>query len=98
MEDRERVIIGLVMDAIADDYKEPIHVCDLVNRWAPGGISASPEEILEALQGLINAGLAKAYRLSTQAPAEEIVGFPDSLDSCYFWLTEAGRQMNLKSN
>jgi len=64
---------------------------------------SNPSVVLQALDELIAAGLAKAYRLSNQI--EEIGGMPppdeigspnESLtDDAYFWVTEDGRRLQL---
>lgn len=65
------------------------------------GMQVSREEILRALTELVEAGLAKAYRLyTTGQPADELDGVPppdphDRLRNPYFGLTEKGKQLQL---
>jgi aryl-alcohol dehydrogenase-like predicted oxidoreductase len=83
------------MDAIANDYEELGMIVDEVSAWAAErGISVTPEEILTALTGLVQTGLAKAYRLSSSHPPEEIHGLHriERQTDYYFLLTPEGKR------
>jgi len=63
------------MDCIANDYEDVAMIHKEVGNWAleEHDVSLTSDEITEALMGLIEAGLVKAYRLS-QMPTEELPG------------------------
>jgi len=64
-------------------------------------LAVSPAEIVEELMSLIDAGLAKAYRLfASHWPVEEFDGRPplEELEESgggytYFWTTESGLEL-----
>jgi len=101
---RSELIRMFVLDAIADDYENLEQITKHITRLSSDcGMAVTPSVVLQALDELIAAGLAKAYRLSNQI--EEIGGMPppdeigspnESLtDDAYFWVTEDGRRLQL---
>jgi hypothetical protein len=92
--ERSDLVRALVMDAIANDYEEPGVIVDEVSAWAgERGVSVTTTEILAALTGLVQTGLAKAYRLSASRPAEEVHGLQQihRETDCYFLLSPEGK-------
>jgi hypothetical protein len=93
MMERNKLIQGLVMDSIADDYEDLSMVVREVSTWASErGSSVAKSDIKKALLDLIRDGLAAAYRL-TPSTREKIQGRPESdmLGKCHFLLTEEGQ-------
>jgi hypothetical protein len=100
---RRELVRMFVLDGIADDYEnlEQItkHVASLS---ADCGMTIQSSEILEVLGDLVGAGLAKAYRLSSDG-AKEIDGMPSAHeigspfltteDDIYFWVTKKGMDL-----
>lgn len=88
----------LVLDAICDDYENLHQITKHLS-----GLSLETSEILQTLSDLIDAGLARAYRLDNTA--EELPGMPSSnevgspcesaIGDPWFYLTEAGMKLHL---
>ncbi len=56
------------------------------------GPTISLAEIRQALESLVETGMAKAYRLSTDKPAEDVQGaFTEDAEDVYFLATEYGK-------
>lgn len=95
---RKEIAVMFVLDVIADDYENlemiDMEVSELGRRC---GMNLGHVEIRSALLHLIEAGLAKAYRLSPVRPPEELVGPPslNEIDGVYFFRTEEGREAQL---
>jgi hypothetical protein len=83
----------LVLSEISDDYEEFEHIYHRVAALSgKSGMIIRPLDVRQALVKLIETGLAKAYRLSTQGPAEEIQGVPlEDSEDVYYWITENGK-------
>lgn len=92
--ERSRHLRAFVMDAIADDYEEPIQITADVNGWAAAeqGLTFTTEEVVTALIELVHSELANAYRLSPTRPIEVIRPLirEDMREDCYFMLTPEG--------
>jgi hypothetical protein len=91
---RNDFIRRFVLNEICDDY-ENLDVLQSViaNESSRCGLEISRDEIVQGIAELIEAGLAKAYKLTpTRRPAEEIPGVPplDQIDNYYFWATPRG--------
>ena len=87
--EREERVRSMVMDAIADDYEDLQTVVGDVSSWASEeGVALTPGEILDALTGLIDAGLAKAYHLDPNCAPQPLQGYAPG---CYFLLTDKGK-------
>jgi hypothetical protein len=92
----QKLIRLFALMAISDDYEEPKHLYRVIAQEAGiCGVVVSPDGVRVALTELVESGLAKAYRLSTTEPVEEIEGAPplDRLDEYYFWITDKGRHV-----
>jgi hypothetical protein len=92
---RTEFVRRFVLMEIADDYENLEHIRTTVARdGSRCGMTISDTEIFRALADLIEAGLAKAYRLSGTAPAEVIPGVPRPREiedvHTYFWATSDG--------
>ena len=69
--ERDELVRSIVMDAIADDYEDLQTVVGEVSCWSSEhGLALTHGEILDALTGLIDEGLAKAYRLDPNCAAQ----------------------------
>jgi aryl-alcohol dehydrogenase-like predicted oxidoreductase len=91
--DESGLIRNMVMDAITNDYEDFTTIVREVRNWATeGGLQVEIGEVADALMGLIDTGLAKAYRLSSSSQTE-LEGRPDAdaLEDYYYLLTSEGR-------
>jgi SAM-dependent methyltransferase len=89
---RSEFIRMLVVNEIADDYEEIVHVTENVSRdGAKCGLTITRADVERAFLEAVEMGLAKAYRL-TVSPLEEIQGVPtvDQIEELYFYCTIAG--------
>jgi len=91
---RDELIRMFILNGIADDYENLEHITKtVVALGVKCGLRIDSSEIWHELANLIEAGLAKAYRL-LKTPPEEIKGIPSSEDLddfyCYFWITDQG--------
>jgi hypothetical protein len=86
----------LVLNEIADDYEEPVHVREQLASVAERcGMVIEPVDVRHALIDLVELGWAKAYRLSPRDPVEEVQGAPaiERAEDYYYWITEKGREV-----
>jgi hypothetical protein len=65
---RKEFVQRLVLNEICDDYEN----LEMINKWIAGnsariGLTIEESEVIEGLGGLIQSGLAKAYRLTPTA-------------------------------
>lgn len=95
---RKELVRRFVLNEVGDDYENLEHIHTLIARDSArcGLAEVSRPEIVEGLAGLIESGLAKAYRLTpTRRTAEEIPGVPpvDQICEYYFWATPEGREL-----
>jgi DNA-binding transcriptional ArsR family regulator len=94
--DRSELTRVLILNAIAEEYEDLAFIEQDVNRCMAESHLAtkiSRSAIREQLADLIDAGLAKAYRLfSSGRAAEEIEGrpAPEEIDQCWFHITDLG--------
>ena len=95
---RDELVRLLVLDSIADDYEnvDQIILGEVGEQLAKMGMTIKRQEIVNALGGLIQDGLAKAYLLSAREPySTELQGMP-SLEvveedfQTYFYITKKG--------
>jgi hypothetical protein len=92
----------LVLNSICD-FGENVDQCilhDVAEDGAKCGLTIDRAEILDALTGLIEDGLAKASLLSPWEPETEIQGMPpmDVIEECFktfFFITEKGMEVHL---
>jgi hypothetical protein len=94
---RKEFVRRFVLMEIADDYENLEHTCSVVARdSARCGLAISQAEIVEALADLIDAGLARAYRLSG-AEVRVFHGVPTLQEAenfyTHFWATQTGREL-----
>lgn len=93
---RRDAILMFVLSAIADDYENfDTVIKNVKDLGAQCGLAMDPSEVADALASLIEAQLAKAYRLAARNTVEEIHGMPgpDALQGWQhsFMATEDGR-------
>ncbi len=102
---RSELVRTFVLNGIADDYENLEQITKQVDGLSAGcGMTIQSSEILEALGDLVRAGLAKAYRLSSDG-AKEIDGMPSAHEigspnrttasDSYFWVTKKGMDLQL---
>ena len=82
---------------IADDYENLEHIRSAVARdGLRCGVTISDFEITRGLADLVDAGLARAYRLSG-AEVGEFQGMPTLQEAedfyTHFWATQTGREL-----
>ena len=92
----KELVRRLVLNEISDDYENVDQtILPSVSKFCSKlGFLAERSDIVEALSGLIDEGLAKAYHLS-QGPAEEVQGMPpldviEDYFETYFYITPKG--------
>lgn len=69
----------MVLNTICDDYEnvDQVILREVVEVGAKCGLTISRSDVVDALRGLVEAGLAKAYELSSREPfSREIRGMP----------------------
>ena len=98
------VIQRLVLNSISDDYEnvDQAILRDVAQDAAQLGITVDRSDIVAALAGLIAAGLAKAYNLSTPQPTE-LEGMPplhviEEKFATYFYITKKGMDVHLSED
>ena len=104
--DRRELIRRLVLNSICDDFEnvDQVILRDVTRDGSKFGLMIERSDIVDALKGLIEDGLAKAYLLSSitgRDPfAGELPGMP-SLDvvekdfQTYFYITKKGMDFHL---
>jgi DNA gyrase subunit B len=100
--DRAELLRWMVLNEICDDYEnvDQIILPHVARDCAKLGWMIERSEIVEALAGLIEDGLAKAYLLSSKAPATELPDMPE-IDKgeddfrTYFLITTKGMDLHL---
>lgn len=92
----------MVLNEISDDYEnvDQIILPHIARDCAKLGWMIERSEIVQALAGLIEDGLAKAYLLSSKAPATELPGMQkiDKVEDdfrTYFHITKKGMDRHL---
>jgi hypothetical protein len=93
---RQEFVRRFVLMEMADDYENLEHICSLVAQHGSRcGLTIPRSEIIQAIVGLIETDLAKAYRLSARSPS--VYTFPgvpsrEELEDCstYFFVTPEG--------
>ena len=98
---RHELVRRIVLNSISDDYEnvDQVIIRMVAEDGAKCGLTIDRSEIVDALAGLIEDGLAKAYLLSGTAPhVTELQGMPsidipESNFRTYFYITKKG--MNL---
>ena len=103
---RSELIRRLVLNTMGDDYEnvDQVILRDVSESGAKCGLTVERPEIVEALTGLIEDGLAKAYLLSPTKPfATALEGMP-SMDvveeyfKTYFYITKKGMDFHLSDD
>ncbi len=99
--ERNELIRWIVLSEICDDYEnvDQIILPHVARDCVKLGFVVERSHIFNALEELIEGGLAKAYLLSGTKPAEELRGMP-SLDveehfKTYFYATSKGKELPL---
>jgi len=89
---RDELVRMLVLNEISDDYESITTINAEVTRVCSHcGLQVTFSEIGQALLELIEAGLAKAYVLSSSAPAKEIKWRPSTGESPDYYFFQTGR-------
>lgn len=95
---RAEFVRRLVLNAICDDYEnvDQTILNEVAEVGAKCGLPIQRSDVVDALRGLVEAGLAKAYELSSREPfSREIRGMPplDLVEEdyrTYFYPTKEG--------
>jgi len=98
---RTELVQLLVLSEICDDYEnvDQIILPRVSEDAAKHGLAIERTEIVNALAGLIQDGLAKAYRLSSHQPySTELQGMPpldviEEYFETFFWATKRGIEL-----
>jgi hypothetical protein len=104
--ERRELLRRLVLDSICDDFEnvDQIILQDVARAGSKLGLTIERSDIVDALEGLIEDGLAKAYLLSaTMGPdpfAGELPGMPpmdvvEEYFQTYFYITKKGMDFHL---
>jgi len=100
---RHELVRRLVLNAISDDFEnvDQVILRSVAEDGAKCGLTIERSEVVQALSGLIDDGLAKAYLLSGRDPfSNELQGMP-ALDvvekdfKTYFYITKKGMDLHL---
>ena len=99
--DRKGLVLRFVLNSICDDCEnvDQIILNQVAEDGAKCGLTIERGEIVDALSGMIENGLAKAYALSCWEPARELQGMPDirvpeEYFETYFYITEKGMDVH----
>jgi hypothetical protein len=105
---RSEFVRRLVLNSICDDFEnvDQVILPDVAADGAKCGLTIERPEVVEALAGLIEDGLAKAYRLpgpSRDPFSGELKGMPpmDVIEEdfkTYFYITEKGMDLHLSDD
>ncbi len=101
--DRDELVRLLVLNAICDDYEnvDQVILRDVAADGAKCGLTIERSEVVHALAGLVEDGMAKVYILSARAPhVTELLDMPE-MDipeddfKTYFYITKKGMHLHL---
>jgi len=102
---RTGLIRRMVLNSICDDYEnvDQVILPDVVRDSAKFGFTVERSDIVNALAGLVEDGLAKAYLLSSREPEQALQGMPplDVIEECfktYFYITKKGMDLHLSDD
>lgn len=104
--ERSELVRRMVLNAICDDYEnvDQVILRDVRKDCAKLGFTVERSDIVHALAGLIEDGLAKAYLLSGREPfSTELPGMPplDVIEEefkTYFYITKKGMDLHLSDD
>jgi hypothetical protein len=103
---RSELVRLLVLNEICDDYEnvDQVILSHVSKLAAKCGLAIERSEIVEALAGLVQDGLAKAYTLSPHEPfSTELSGMPpldvaEEYFETYFYVTKKGMDLQLSDD
>src|ERR1700682_3779317 len=102
---RSELVRRLVLNSICDDYEnvDQVILREVAEDGVKCGLTIGRSEIVYALAGLIDDGLAKAYLLSSMAPELELQGMPaidvvETYFKTYFYATKEGIALQLSDD
>ncbi|MDP8980206.1 MAG: hypothetical protein M3O35_06410 [Acidobacteriota bacterium] len=95
---RSEFVRRIVLDHIANDYEnvDQTILGEVADFGARCGLVIERPEVVEALAGLIETGLAKAYLLSntaTELPGMPAIDVVEEDFETYFYVTKAGKEL-----
>ncbi len=95
VENRAAFVQDLVLNSMADDYEDFRTVLDEVTYWGSRrGLQLTRNEVQQALENVLAAGLAQAYVLSPHPPHTTPVSYAtEKLRELYFFLTPTGKEI-----
>ena len=103
---RQELVRRLVLNSISDDFEnvDQVILRDVAQDGAKCGLTIERSEVVHALAGLVEDGLAKVYLLSGRDPfSNELQGMP-TLDlvekdfRTYFYITKKGMDLHLSDD
>lgn len=95
---RAEFIRMFILDVVCDDYESLQKIFeDAASFSKQFQVDLTPQELVEALAGLIAEGLVDCYRLSPDAPNERIRGVPENVSVAdhYFYISDEGRPIHM---
>jgi len=100
---RNELVRLFVLNAISDDYEnvDQVILRSVAEDGAKCGLTIERSEVVHALAGLIEDGLAKAYLLSgtaphvTELPGMPAMNIPEKDFETYFYITKKGMDLHL---
>jgi hypothetical protein len=103
--ERNEFVRRLTLNEITDDYEkiDQIILPTVAEDGARLGFAVESSDIVMALAGLIEDGLARAYLLPHREPAQELPGMPcvDEVETnfkTYFYVTRKGMDFHLSDD
>jgi hypothetical protein len=104
--ERSELVRRLILNAICDDYEnvDQAILRDVAHDGSECGLTIERPEVVDALRGLIDDGLAKAYLLSRAEPfSGELSGMPplgvaEEDFQTYFYITKKGMDVHLSND
>jgi hypothetical protein len=101
---RAEFVQRLILNSICDDFEnvDQVILCDVAEVAAKCGITVERPEVVENLRSLVDAGLAKAYDLSTggadpfsgELPGMPLLDTPEEDFATYFYPTPKGMEFH----
>jgi len=104
--DRKELLRRIVLNAICDDYEniDQVILRDARDTAEKLDLTIERTDVVEALKGLIDDGLAKAYLLSPSKPwVTELAGMPsvevpEEYFKTYFYISKKGMDLHLSDD
>jgi hypothetical protein len=103
---RRELVRRLVLNAMSDDYEnvDQVILPSVAEDGAKCGLIIGRSEVVQALAGLVEDGVAKAYLLSGTAPnvtelrAMPPIDIPEEHFKTYFYITKKGLDVHVSDD